>query len=246
LSGDVVELPIKGVCMTKKMSELLHVSKGDTIVLDIIGAVKDIPIEVVDILISPAPQGIFLSKQAWEEIGGNFIPTSVLSGDTCTKEQIVNINGVLKTVSLVEQSENLDKMSDSVMSVIILLIIASLILGVVIQYNLGMLNYVERNREYATMKVLGFYQKEIQSITLKENLIVTLPGWVLGVLLGKQFLDFLTSLTSSSSFEWIAIIKHSSFILITILCFAISFCVSLLICKKIRKLEMVEALKSVE
>jgi putative ABC transport system permease protein len=246
LSGDVVELPIKGVCMTKKMSELLHVSKGDTIIMDIIGADKDISVEVVDILLCPAPQGILLSKEAWEIIGGNFTPTSVLSGDTCTKEQLLNTNGISKTVSIVEQSENLDKMSNSVMSVIILLIIASLILGVVIQYNLGMLNYVERNREYATMKVLGFYQKEIQSITLKENLLITLPGWVLGVLLGKQFLNFLAGLISSSSFEWIAIIKSSSFIMISMLCFAISSCVSLMICKKIRKLEMVEALKSVE
>ena len=76
---------------------------------------------------------------------------------------------------------------------------AAILLDVVILYNLGILSFTERTREYATLKVLGFYQKEIRSFALRENLATTLAGWLIGIPVGLWFLSVYVGAVSSSS-----------------------------------------------
>ena len=86
------------------------------------------------------------------------------------------------------QNRSIDKLIESVNSIVKLLIGASLLLTVIILYNLGTLNFIEKTREYATLKVLGFMQREIRSIVIKDCILVIAAGWILGLFASINFL----------------------------------------------------------
>ena len=80
------------------------------------------------------------------------------------------------------------EMMDSVHSIMYILILAAFVLSVVILYNLGILSCLERYREYATMKVIGFNHGEIMGMVFKESFLNLLIGFVIGIPLSRQFL----------------------------------------------------------
>ena len=145
-----------------------------------------------------------------------------------------------------EQLDNTEIVANSVMSIVKLLIIASIVLGIVILYNLGILNYVERIREYATMKVLGFYQKEIRRIAILECLITTAIGWLIGLPLGRLFLKVYVKIISFDTFEWIATVNIKTYVIASVVIVGVSVVVNLILANKVKKIVMIEALKSVE
>ena len=126
------------------------------------------------------------------------------------------------------------------------MIIASVLLGCIIIYNLGMLSFIERMRDYATMKVIGFYQKEIRSIIIRDSLIVTVIGWLIGIPVGYWFLSFYIGIVQFKTFEWVPTLTVLSFCISTLIVILVSLIVNLVVANKVKKISMVEALKSVE
>lgn len=241
-----IDLPPSGVVISHKLSQLLGIKKGDSIALTIPGIPTPISCVVQNITYAPSPQGVFLSKEAWQGLSQQFMPTSILIGSDADYTALSDMNCFKEITPMQKQADNMNTMAKSAMSIVALLILASIVLSTVILYNLGMLNFVERTREFATMKVLGFHQNEIRSMVLKDGAITTVIGWLLGIPAGYIFLNIYISVVSFTSFEWIATLLPFSLALVSLLVIGCCFGVTLFISHKVKKINMVEALKSVE
>lgn len=246
INGDVVHLSNTTVAISKKTAEKLKVDIGDTIKCRIIGEIDFIEFTISDIVISPSPQGIFISSEYWtQELDRNFNASSLLVCES-DYENVKDLGIIKETASIEQQLSNMKIMTKSVMTIIYLMIVASVLLGGIIIYNLGMLNYVERYREYATMKVLGFYQREVRSIIIRDCMITTLVGWLIGIPVGFKFLNFYIGIVQFKSFEWVPTLNNASLIVSSIAVICCSVVVNLIVAHKVTKISMVEALKSVE
>ena len=156
-------------------------------------------------------------------------------------------NDIVKETSTIEnQFASMKIMTKSVMTIIYLMIVASVLLGCIIIYNLGMLNYIERFRDYATMKVLGFYQREIRNIIIRDSMITTIIGWIIGIPCGYKFLSFYIGIVQFKTFEWVPTLTKAGFIIASIVVIFCSLIVNIVVAHKVTKISMVEALKSVE
>ena len=128
---------------------------------------------------------------------------------------------------------------------IYILIFFASILAVVVLYNLGLLSFTEIEREVATLKVLGFKTRALRQLLLTQNLWFTAVGFILGLPVGYIILAIMWD-SSGDSFYILPSISLSNFLLTLVITFALSILVNLMFSRKIKKLDMVESLKSGE
>lgn len=130
-------------------------------------------------------------------------------------------------------------------SMVIILVIAAAVLGIVVLYNLGIMSYVERSRELATLKVLGFRNRAIGKLLVSQNIWLTFIGVVIGLPAGVGVLQWLlTALAGEYEMKlMLGPLTYGASILLT---FGVSLLVSLMVAKKNKKIDMVEALKGAE
>lgn len=128
---------------------------------------------------------------------------------------------------------------------VVLLVIAAVVLGIVVLYNLGIMSYLERRRELATLKVLGFRDKHIGKLLISQNIWLTVLGMVLGIPAGAAVLYWLlTALVSEYELSLsLGVLTYSVSILVT---FGMSLFVGVMVARKNKKIDMVEALKGAE
>jgi len=128
---------------------------------------------------------------------------------------------------------------------VMIFVLAAVVLGVVVLYNLGVMSYVERSRELATLKVLGFRDKHIGRLLISQNIWLTVIGVVIGLPSGVGVLYVLiTSLVSEYELKLtLGVLTYSISILLT---FGVSLAVGWMVAKKNKKIDMVEALKGAE
>ena len=188
------------------------------------------------------PQGIFIHKDKVK----NFEPNTIYIGDKEAYEQAKKEESISNIISIKRQQDNMKEMMDSVHSIMYILILAAFVLSVVILYNLGILSCLERYREYATMKVIGFNHGEILGMVFKESFLNLLIGFVIGIPLSRQFLKLYIRVVSMESMEWTPIITKDHFLIVIFCVIGFSVLVNLVVSKRIRRIDMVEALKSVE
>ena len=128
---------------------------------------------------------------------------------------------------------------------VILLVVAACLLGVVVLYNLGVMSYVERYREMATLKVVGFKDRKIGHLLISQNLWLTVLGVALGVPLGMLTLAYLIQ-ALASEYEMKMVIGPLTYVTSTALTFGVSLVVGLMVARKNRRIDMVAALKTEE
>lgn len=130
-------------------------------------------------------------------------------------------------------------------SMVIILVVAAVILGIVVLYNLGVMSYVERSRELATLKVLGFRNRTIGRLLISQNIWLTFIGVVIGLPAGVGVLQWLlTALAGEYEMKlMLGVLTYSVSVLLT---FGVSLLVGLMVARKNKKIDMVEALKGAE
>jgi putative ABC transport system permease protein len=126
-----------------------------------------------------------------------------------------------------------------------ILIVAAMILGLIVLYSLGIMSYMERYRELATLKVVGFKDKRIGNILISQNVWLTVLGIIIGLPLGALILNWML-VAMASEYELKLVIGVASYLISTLLTFGVSLLVSVLVAKKNKKIDMVEALKGAE
>ena len=130
-------------------------------------------------------------------------------------------------------------------SMVFILVIAAVILGIVVLYNLGIMSYVERSRELATLKVLGFRNKGIGRLLISQNIWLTVIGVIIGLPSGVGVLEWLLA-ALAGEYELKLMLGPMTYCVSVLLTFGVSLLVGMMVARKNRKIDMVEALKIAE
>ena len=237
------------IMITDKLAELQGIKVGDTItILD--GDTKEYTLKITDIVKNYMGHYIYIDKSQIEEYEPNtvFLKTNKLTKseqDNLTKELLKNnsIINVIHTETLMHSTSDMIKSLDLIIAVLIILAAA---LSFVVLYNLSNINITERKREIATLKVLGFYNKEVDNYITRENLILTILGIIPGCVLG-YFLMFITIGTvEMENTRFLRTIAPISYLYSGIIALIFTFIVNFVTHYSLKKIDMIESLKSVE
>lgn len=130
-------------------------------------------------------------------------------------------------------------------SMVLILVIAAVILGIVVLYNLGVMSYLERSRELATLKVLGFRSKKIGRLLISQNIWLTVIGVIIGLPAGVGTLQWMLQ-ALASEYEMKLMLGPLTYSVSVVLTFGVSLLVGWMVARKNKKIDMVEALKNAE
>lgn len=243
-----IKLPDDGIILTRKQAELMNTKVGDRIFLKRTDK-NYIPVEVADIVVMKEGQGIYISKEYFERLGEVYVPTTLLvkwNGERdLSVDSFANSNHVSKHITMLQQKEDF-KTSLSIITVAVTLLISfGAILAFVVIYNMGMLNFFERIRDLSTLKVLGFYDKEIRALVLADNLLSAAFGIIFGIPLGKLVNDIILAYMGDY-FDLLQDIKPGNVLLSVVLTVFFTVMVNQYLAKRMKKIDMLQALKSVE
>ena len=135
----------------------------------------------------------------------------------------------------------------SMMKTMLVMIIGiAILLGSVIIYNLGILSYTEKQYQFATLKVLGFKDKQIKNIFIKQNNWIAIVSIIIGLPLGFYLTDWLFKTAIEEHYDFCAFITIRTYIIAAIGTFIVSYLVSKFLARKIKSIDMVSSLKGNE
>lgn len=252
ITKEKLHLNSNSVIITEKLSKLLNVSVGDKILVPL--GDKSFEVEISAIAENYVYHYVYMDSTLYEELTkAPFTCNMIFADANMNEEEQNNLSSKLledSSVSAVVQLDNsrysLDKTFDSLNAIVWILIISAAALAFVVLYNLSNTNISERIREIATIKVLGFYDKEVSSYIYRESTILTAIGIVLGLIIGYFLEGYVIKTCEVDLIMFSADIKFISYIYaiaITILCTII---VNIFIHFSLKKVDMIESLKSVE
>ena len=161
-------------------------------------------------------------------------------------QEILNIEGVASVSVISSLMKAVSDMLNTMNYVVIILIVASALLAFVVLYNLANINIAERQREIATLKVLGFYDKEVDNYINKENIIFTIIAIVIGLVLGTFLTSGIISSIEIDSLRFMKNILPISYVYSAGITLVFSIIVNFIIHFVLKKIDMIESLKSVE
>ena len=237
------------VAVTYKLTKTLNIHLGDTLRLYLPGDDEPLEMTVGQIVHNNVSQGVYMNRSTWEaQRKGEFTPTAIQilnPGERCLA-QLDAMDEVDSVDYPADQIQDMLLMLDTLSSVFMLLTGIALALAFVICYNMGLMNFVERTREYATLKVLGYHQKEIRKLILRENNLISALGVLLGVAPGIILTDVILHSCEPESGYYPGAPALQSVLIACAITFCFSYLLQLLLTRKVKKIDMVEALKSVE
>jgi len=220
------------------------VKVGQTITFSPYGDTRSYTVVVAGINKSLVSESITMTSSLADSLGISYKPTSLFTLDDDLKVDSSNhiISSVQTKDKLIKSYRSFFQIMDSM---VLILIVSALVLAIIVLYNLGVMSYVERYRELATLKVVGFKNKQISHLLLGQNTILTIIGTVIGLPLGYGVLYWLVK-ALASEYEMKVRIYFSTYLIAIVLTVGVSVLVGLLISKKNKKINMAEALKDKE
>lgn len=248
------QLTDKGAVLTEKMAKELGVSAGDTVTIKEENE-KERTVKISQICENYMSHYLYMTPTVYKAAYGkepeyNSIYYRTEGRTTKEAESVgeaaLKLDGALSVSYTTELRQQVDDMLQSLDIVIVVLIISAGMLAFVVLYNLNNINITERKRELATLKVLGFYDKEVTEYVYRENILLTLIGSVFGMLLGKILHRFIIVTVEIDSVMFGRNINTISFVYAFLLTVVFSLFVNGVMYFKLKKINMVESLKSVE
>ena len=247
----VHDLPNEGAIITDKLAELLAVSEGD--IIEIAGNEStDFEVEVTEIVEQYTQHFVYLSPEVYEKATGEEVVSNSrlikYDGEAVDEDQLGKqltdeeaVQGVVFVTSV--ETAFQDSM-DSLDVVTVVLIVSAASLAFVVLYNLTNINVSERIRELSTIKVLGFFDKEVTMYVYRENLILTIMGILAGFVLGFFMHGFVLQTAEVDILRFARDISFMSYVYSFLLMFLFSSLVMIVMHFKLKKVDMVEALKT--
>lgn len=251
---EVYSLKKDEVILTEKMASLLNVKVGDQLTIEDEDR-GDQTVTIGAICENYMSHYLYLSPEKYEELYGkeaeyNTIIYSVKDGRDDQIEKIgtklLTMDGVLNVSYTSSIEGRLDDMLKSLNLVIVVLIVSAGMLAFVVLYNLNNINITERQRELATLKVLGFYDGEVASYVYRENILLTIIGSVVGMVLGNLLHRYIILTVEVEEAMFGRQIHWQSYLYSFLFTVAFSLFVNWVMFYKLKKIDMVESLKSVE
>lgn len=234
----------EGVYVTYKLAKTKGYKIGDEILWHISGNNKYYTSKIVGFNKDPQNQNVTMTRKYLESLDIEYKPDSLYTNVDLSENK--DIAGVTVISNIDKLKEGMDEMLETMKTMLVLIIVIAIILGSVIIYNLGILSYTEKQYQFATLKVLGFKDKQIQKIFIRQNNIVSVISIILGLPAGFYLTDWLFKTAIEEHYDFGAHINFVSYVLAAIGTFVISYVVSKILAKKIRKIDMVTSLKGNE
>ena len=253
LYGETDARPADGVVITEKLSELLDVSVGDTIVLD---GDKRVEVRVADIVENYVQHYVYLSETCCRELfdeepeqneillrytdGAGGVESNAVSTDLMAMDA-VNSYSYIATLR-----DTFTNSMEAIDYAVVIIIISAAALAFVVLYNLTNINITERTRELATLKVLGFFDTETTAYVYRENIFLTVFGIALGLVLGRLLHTWMVLTVEVDLVMFGRTAPPYAYVLAAVLTAVFSVMVNIAAHFKLKKVDMVESLKTVE
>lgn len=253
-SGEAYELPKEGIVVSEKLASLLKLSEGDRLIL------KEDDTSRAEAVVAHITENYFMHyiymdasyyEELFEkELSWNALFTRNGSVEEEFEKQLqadLMENPAVSAVTFTSgTAQRVADMLKSMDLIIYVLVIAAGLLAFVVLYNLNNITINERKRELATLKVLGFFDREISAYVNRENVILTFLGAAAGVFLGIFLHRFVIVTAETDTLMFGRVITGKSYLYSLILTFVFSAAVNGAMYVKLRRIDMVESLKSVE
>ncbi len=254
LDDEAVTLPDEGVVITEKLSELLEVSVGDTITLDDDG--KRMEARVADIAENYVSHYVYLSDSCYRVLFGQdpeqnemllrYAEGTGEAESDAVSNHLMTLDGVDSYSYIATLRDNFTDSMEAIDYAVVIIITAAAALAFVVLYNLTNINITERIRELATLKVLGFFDREVTAYVYRENLFLTLFGIVLGLVMGRFLHAWMVLTVEVELVMFGRVAPPYAYWLAAALTVVFSIAVNIAAHFKLKKVDMVESLKTVE
>ena len=254
-SEEVYTLDGEGILLTEWMADTLGVSAGDSITMEKEDGSSSQEVQVMGVVENYIMNYAYMSPQYYEKIYGEPAEFEVMYAEFTSEGQerenelgseILQQPGVYNVSYTSDTKREINDMLQALVLVIIVLIVTAALLAFVVLYNLNNVNITERRRELATLKVLGFYDQEVAAYVYHENIILTLMGIVVGVGLGTLLHQYIIHTIRVDMVMFGQHVSLVSFLISTVLTAVFSAFVNFVMYFKLKEINMVESLKSVE
>lgn len=242
---EYIDLPDNGVVLTSRLKDTFSVDVGDELTWKLPGSNREYSSKIVGISRQAINQGIILSRNGWEALSGEFVPNTVYT-DLTVPTNLKDKDGIIAVNDNDMMVQSLEAANEIGYTISVIISAVAVIMGIIVLYNLGVLSYIEKVREIATMKVLGFQSLNIRLILMQQNLTITIVGALIGIPIGNAalagivdafLLDYNDVIVNVSLLPYFAAIVGTFFV---------SAVVNILVTSKVNDINMVEALKGVE
>ena len=236
-----------GAIVTEKISNLLDINEGDNLVLD---GKKDYKVVVSDITENYLYHYVYMSRDVYDSDSYNTILVKTDEMNVKEEQEFSNKLKDIDGVSFMSFTSSTEDMFDSTMKnfsyVSLVLIVSAGMLAFIVLYNLASINISERNREMATIKVLGFYDKEVYNYIGRESNILTIIGIAFGMGIGVVLTRFIIKTCEIDILMFDSNIKAISYVYAILITLIFTIVVNIVTYFSLKKIDMISSLKSAE
>lgn len=253
LTGESYELTDEGAVISEKTAKLLELQVGDTITLK--RENEEFHAKVAVITENYMGHYIYMTPKVYEQTFGEkpdyqdivfSVKDEYLDQAEKIGQKIIEQPGALSISYTSSMAAQVERMLSTLGIVIVVLIVSAGMLAFVVLYNLNNINITERQRELATLKVLGFYDKEVSQYVLRENILLTIAGIIFGSGFGVLLHRYIILTVEVDAVMFGRDIRPVSFLYCAVITCIFSVVVNWFMHRKLTKINMVESLKSVE
>lgn len=249
-----IELTDNGCVISERLSKLLNVKKGDFFELtDEDGAVQTVTVDGITEMYMG--HFLFMNSAYYEKsfdnaycVNAELVTLNDRSTDNAKAQasrfmELKGVKGVVQNTTLTNQ---IDTIVHSLNRIMQILILVAILLAVVILYNLTNINVSERIRELSTIKVLGFYNKEVTMYIYRETILLTVIGILVGFGFGDLLYRYIITIVPPNNVMFNPALGAKAFIIPVIVISVITLILGLMMNRRLKNVDMLEALKSVE
>lgn len=252
-SGKAIQLSGRGIVLTEKLAQIYGVSVGDKIGLTLED--KEVQVRVAAIADMYAGHFIYMTRGYYEQVTGrqkiaNAYLVQLKNDKTSQVQKLASQLLAMPAVKSLVQNTSLMAMlttiAGSLQTIMTILVLLSILLGLVILYNLTIINMSERIRELSTIKVLGFHNREVTMYIYRETIVLSIIGIVVGLVGGIYLHRLLLEMIGSDSIRFNPAVGLEVYIIPVVAIIGILAALGIYVNHHLRKVDMLEALKSVD
>ena len=236
-----IDLRDDGVYLCLRLKDRAQI--GDTIKFSPYGSSETYTAKVIGYNRAIMTESVTMTASLADRLGIDYTLTAIYSekdADELPSSEL--IAGKQDKAQLMETFNSFVQIMDSM---VVILVVAAVILGIVVLYNLGIMSYLERSRELATLKVLGFRNRSIGRLLISQNIWLTVVGVIVGLPSGVGVLQWLLT-ALAGEYEMKLMLGPLTYSVSILLTFGVSLLVGLMVARKNKKIDMVEALKGTD
>lgn len=240
------------IFLTQNAVDILALEQDETVTVQTMDLHRE-EVQISDFALNYMGNNLYITQSKYEELYGTYEPNAmlILLADACEDpiaydEELAKEDGILSTMCVAKMQDEFQIAFTLINMVVYIIIIMAAGLALVVLFTLSTTNISERERELATIKVLGFYDKEVHLYVNKETLILTGIGVIIGMPVGNVLGGMLTAALKMPSIYFAIDVQPISYVLAMVISFGFALVVDFLTDKTLDHIDPVEALKSIE